>query len=305
MSQQHGILVVEDDDMNLQMIATRLGRENYTVFTARDGYEGWTALQAHQDKIHTILLDRKMPNMDGMTLMQKIKADPKVKNIPIIIQTAVGQEHDIVEGIKAGAYYYITKPFDKDLLLAITRAAISEYTKLDLLRMELSDLESLKQRLYLLKDASFEFQNLVDVHFLASFLSNLYPDPARVILGISELLLNAVEHGNLGITYKEKSQLLKESLWEQEIKKRLIDPQNTHKTAHVHLTKASDKITLEITDAGNGFDWQDYMEISQERATHLHGRGIALSKCLSFDMLEYLGCGNTVIATVYIHEKSG
>ena len=53
-----------------------------------------------------------------------------------------------------------------------------------------------------------------------------------------------------------------------------------------------------ITDQGNGFDWQTYMEFNPERVFDLHGRGIAMSKAISFDSLEYLGKGNCVVTTV-------
>ena len=206
---------------------------------------------------------------------------------------------DIITGIQAGAYYYITKPYDQTTLIAITRAAISEFTKLDLLRMELMDQEALREKLYLLKTASFDFKNMVDVRFLSIFLSNMYPNPQLAVLGISELLLNAIEHGNLNITYEEKSRLLEDRMWEQEIKRRLIKSEYTNKTAHAHIKKESDRIILEITDAGKGFDWTEFLDISKDRATHLHGRGIALSKSISFDELEYVGPGNKVITKVF------
>ncbi len=72
-------------------------------------------------------------------------------------------------------------------------------------------------------------------------------------------------------------------------------PENKDKKVLVHFERSDDDITLTITDDGDGFDWQHYMEIDPDRATHSHGRGIALSKMMSFDSIEYRGTGNEVV----------
>jgi hypothetical protein len=56
-------------------------------------------------------------------------------------------------------------------------------------------------------------------------------------------------------------------------------------------------VSFDIADQGDGFDWQKYLEISPERAFDPHGRGVAMSRMMSFDTLEYIGSGNRVIAT--------
>ncbi|HLD95062.1 MAG TPA: response regulator, partial [Alphaproteobacteria bacterium] len=60
---------------------------------------------------------------------------------------------------------------------------------------------------------------------------------------------------------------------------------------------------IRIKDQGNGFDWKKYLELSPERATDPHGRGIAMAKTLSFSRLEYQGCGNEVVATYFLKEE--
>jgi hypothetical protein len=67
---------------------------------------------------------------------------------------------------------------------------------------------------------------------------------------------------------------------------------------NVTLEKVANASRVTITDQGNGFDWQAYVEFSPERVFDLHGRGIAMSKVISFDSLEYLGKGNSVVTTV-------
>lgn len=121
-------------------------------------------------------------------------------------------------------------------------------------------------------------------------------DPPAVSLGLNELLLNAIEHGNLKISYAEKSGLLESGTWLEEIARRHLDPTLSERKARVGLTCGKKIITVRIVDEGAGFDWVPYLSIAPERAFHLHGRGIIMARQLSFRNLEYHGNGNIVEA---------
>jgi len=129
----------------------------------------------------------------------------------------------------------------------------------------------------------------------------MFPDPERVISGLSELMMNAVEHGNLEIGYEKKSYLLKKDYWIDEIDERLEDEKYASRRGEISLLKSADKIVVTITDQGKGFDWQPYLNLSIERIFDQHGRGIATTKERCFDELEYQGNGNKVIGSIYLN----
>lgn len=295
MTEAVNILAVDDEPNNLRALKLDLEDNGYHVLSAKDGVEAWEILQMHKEKISTILLDRMMPNMNGMEFIAKMKTDKTVSSIPVIMQTAAAEKEQVIEGIKAGAYYYLTKPYDKDVMLSIVFAAVRDYSHNSQLR---EDVKKFSRKLYLVREARFEAKTLDDVQYLSTFLSQFYPAPENVVLGISELLTNAVEHGNLGITYDEKSDLNSKGVWAAEVERRLAMPEHAAKLVYVNYIRDHDHINLTIKDQGAGFNWIEYMEISPERATHNHGRGIALSKMMSFDHLEYLGDGNEVLCRV-------
>ena len=143
-------------------------------------------LEAHPGHFSAILLDRGMPRMDGMTLLRQIKDEDRHKHIPVIMQTARDSKEEILEGLEAGAYYYLTKPFAGPTLIAIVGSAARE----------------------------------------------------------------------------------------------------------------ADVVVYRIEDEGPGFDWKCYITFNPDRAFDTHGRGIAMSKRLSFDRLEFSGRGNVVTAMV-------
>ncbi len=288
------ILIVDDDVNNVEILRLDLEDGGYEILTAGDGFEGWEVLQQNKDSICAILLDRMMPNMDGMEFMAKLKADESVAQKPVIMQTAAAEKSQVAEGIRAGVYYYLTKPYDVEEMQSIVWSAISDYADYSALRREL---QQHKQKIHLVRESNFEIHSLGDARYLSTFLANYYPDSQRVLLGISELLINAIEHGNLGITYSDKTRLQNENKWEEEIMARQALPENEGKKVLVHFERTDNEIILTITDDGDGFDWQQYMKIDPDRATHSHGRGIALSNMLSFDSIEYRGTGNEVVCT--------
>ncbi len=150
----------------------------------------------------------------------------------------------------------------------------------------------------LLQEGRFELRTMSEALNLATLLAQACPDPPHVTLGLSELLLNGVEHGNLGISYDEKSKLVEANRFDEEIERRLAAPEFRDKRVRVRVSRSLQEIQLTITDEGAGFDWRRYTEMDGARSLDSHGRGIAMAKLFSFDRLEYRGNGNEVVAMI-------
>lgn len=150
-------------------------------------------------------------------------------------------------------------------------------------------------------EGSFAFRSLDEVIALAEQLSRICPEPNRAVIGLRELLINAVEHGCLGITYLEKSQLLARDdaqAWEHEVAQRLLLAENRDKTVLVRMEFGEEEIHFQIKDPGPGFDWNPFLQIEAARRLDSHGRGITLAKQISFQRLLFRGSGNEVLAVV-------
>ncbi len=291
------ILIVDDVSYNREIITTCLEDYNYHLSTAQDGASAWAMLASNPMDFDVILLDREMPNMDGMEVLGRIKKHPVLQHCPVILQTARSATQDIVDGMQAGAYYYLTKPLLPEMLRAIVDTAVHDRVRY----VELQEqIKTTNKNFGLLKSASFRFQNLVEVRGLSTFLAPAFDEPASVVLGLSELMINAVEHGNLEISYDEKTQLNSKGIWEKEVNRRLKLNKNMHKYAEIKIQRNRQGIQVIIDDQGKGFDWEPFMEMMPQRAMDNHGRGIALSKITSFPWLEYKGNGNRVCAFSYV-----
>ncbi len=292
------ILVVDDEVLNLEIISEYLSEHDYQVSTAEDGTHAWEMLENSPDQFDVILLDRMMPQMNGMEVLEKIKQHPTLQHCPVIFQTAKASATDIAEGMNAGAYYYLTKPFEEEVLLSVTQTAVNDRLRFKEIQQ---NLEETNLTLGLLKSANFEFKTLEEARSIASLISNACPEPASIVMGLSELMINAIEHGNLGITYKEKSILNSNGNWEEEVNQRLLSSENNHKLATLQFRRYVDAIEITVIDQGQGFDWKTYMDFDPERVMDNHGRGIAVANNLCFTSVEYIGIGNEVCARLVLN----
>lgn len=116
------ILIIEDDSEIQEMLAVAFAPEGWKLLTAQSGEEGLNLLKnAAPD---CIILDIMLPGIDGFKTLKKIRADIRLKNAPVILATAKGEESDIVAGLELGADDYVVKPYSLKVLVARIRAAL-------------------------------------------------------------------------------------------------------------------------------------------------------------------------------------
>jgi len=285
------ILVVDDEPMNLEIIAEHLESTPYRLDFAGNGAEAWEILDRNSGQFDLVLLDRMMPVMNGMELLVKLGGDARFRNLPVVMQTAAAAKEQVAEGLRQGAYYYLTKPFEREVLLAIVEAALEQSRIRKGFLNERLDYATLT-------NAEFHFHTLDEAHRLAGFLARLTPQPDQTILGLCELMINAVEHGNLEISYADKSAFNEAGTWRAEVERRLALPRYAERRAMASFRRFDDRLEFVIRDQGKGFDWREYLEMSPDRAYDSHGRGIAMARIVSFSEVAYSGNGNTVTVSV-------
>src|SRR3989449_9224051 len=110
------ILVVDDTPANVHILQARLSANGYDIVTATDGEAALAAVRESEPDL--ILLDVMMPKMDGFEVCRRLRADPSLPFIPIIMVTAKADPKDVVAGLEAGGDEYLTKPVDQVALVA-------------------------------------------------------------------------------------------------------------------------------------------------------------------------------------------
>ena len=110
------LLVVDDSSTMRRIIKNTLARLGYKdVLEGADGVEGWAQMDANPD-IDMLITDWNMPEMNGLELVKKVRADDRFKDTPIIMVTTEGGKAEVITALKAGVNNYIVKPFTPQVL---------------------------------------------------------------------------------------------------------------------------------------------------------------------------------------------
>lgn len=291
------VLIVDDNPLDLALLEEHLSSEGYDLDRAEDGVAAFHLLERDPSRYDAVLVDRNMPRLGGLELLQWVKHNNELKSLPVIVQSASDARADLLEAMRSGAYYYLSKPYDVEMLLTVVSTAVRD-------RGTYRQLQSIARRAtaatQLLRSARLSVRTLDDARDVGTFIAALCPDPVNAVIGITELLVNGIEHGNLGITYEEKSELNAAGRWEEELERRQAMPEHGSKLVDVTFERDDDEIRITIRDEGQGFDWKRYLEPDPKRIFDTHGRGIVIARRLAFDELDYNDSGNEVVGRINV-----
>ncbi|MGD8454701.1 MAG: response regulator [Phycisphaerae bacterium] len=124
MSEKRRVLLVDDDREIVRGVGIRLRAAGYEVYTAFDGQAGLQAAQEHLPD--AIVLDVRMPVMDGLTMLGKLRACPQTQAIPVVILSASAVAQGKSHALEQGARFFLEKPYDPKSLIEAVESAIAE-----------------------------------------------------------------------------------------------------------------------------------------------------------------------------------
>ena len=117
------VLIIDDERIYSDTIALQLMINGYNTVVKESGTVGLAYAASHPD-IGVILLDLMMPDMYGLDVLSKLKGDPRLRDIPVILQTGSHDDMAINQGLQAGAFYCLRKPFNRQMLLEAVDGAL-------------------------------------------------------------------------------------------------------------------------------------------------------------------------------------
>ncbi|MFH0879707.1 MAG: response regulator [Lentisphaerota bacterium] len=288
------VLIVDDEPAVLEYMKRVVREEGHEVYSSSDGRAALEMFSMVSPDM--VFSDVQMPNMDGLELLREIR-----RNNPeavVIITTGAGSETFAVEALRLGANNYLSKPARYQELVAL----IKKYDHIISERAVGREIEHLVVRRHLTLKIDNRLRLTTRVAtFLVDEAGDLLPEEIRldISLGLDELLTNAMEHGNLGITFEEKEAALSSENGMSKIyDARLADPSMAGRKVTVEFNSdGSGFFEWLITDEGTGFDWRAVpTPLEEGRLESPCGRGIFLSRMI-FDDVEYKGKGNVVRVT--------
>lgn len=283
------ILIIEDDFISRNYLRDLLKYSGYEAVSARNVPEGLDSYI--REKPDMIICDILLPGVSGLEFLKKIRE--KDLTTFVLMVASKTSERIITECFRSGANDFLKNPvLDKDILPKIAKQRDkleNKYEKTDFGTIVSGNIKMVFPTgfdvVYLIAERVFE-------EFVPGYFSDYVETEIRV--GLSELICNAVEHGNLGITFSEKKRCTDEGNLEQLIRERLADPVLSSRLVKIEFSYNEEECEWIITDDGDGFDYNNIsVPTLEENKEGFSGRGINLSKAL-FDSIEYVGKGNIV-----------
>jgi len=283
------VLIVEDDPASLSYLEIILGKEGVEYKSATNGQEGLAIFKEFHPQI--VLTDINMAYMNGIELLAAIK---KLRPHTIVIMlTAFNSEDYVIESMKYGANNYLKKPILRENLVSLLR----KYKGIILSRNTNKKLHAF------IKQHSFTMQIGNDIQLLPYIINYLIDtiefvykedETMGIRLGLDEIIINAIEHGNLDISYVEKSDAIKKNSLEKLYELRNNNPEYANRKVTITFELKENFSEWTIQDEGKGFNPELIPNpILSESVDSLHGRGIFITQ-FQFDEMEYSENGTKV-----------
>ncbi len=235
------VLVVDDDEMNRDVLSHRLEQQGHTVVMAQNGVEAMAVVRAHSPDL--VLLDVMMPLMDGYQVLEEMKKDKSLHDLPVIMISADDNIESVVRCIELGAEDYLMKPFDAPLLKARINASLEKKRAHDREMSLHAQLQAQVKHLQELERLRDDLTHMI-IHDLRTPLASLIAgvQTIRVLgrlsedqLGITEIALSSGEtliamiNGLLDIDKLESGSM--------ELKYALLDPSELVVSAITQVTQ--------------------------------------------------------------------
>ena len=281
------VLIADDQDALRALLSRQISREGFEPIEAKDGEKAMELYRVLKPPV--VISDVVMPKMDGLTLLKEIK---KIDSwAAVILMTGHGNEEMVLKALQGGATSFFKKPFNvQDLIREIHK--IFRY-RVEVLRTLFSPFLLEETKSFSLETGNPLYYPIINQITLQ--LPNLL-DESEILnlkIGIEEMITNAIEHGNLGISFQEKNAAIARGRWGDLLSERLLQDGNSGKKVRIHSSITADSFQITIGDEGSGFDWRNLPAVIPENLFTFGGRGIFLTK-IYYDEVVYNDAGNEV-----------
>lgn len=280
------ILIVDDNIDLLDYLKDFFMIYNYDVILAETGAEGIDKFREFMPDI--VISDMRLPDKNGNIVVKEIKEIDR--DVPIIIITGYSDHQLILSAMKNGAVDLLKKPFKPNDLKYLINKIETLFRKIKV-KLSASFVQWEKRHIIIKNDIHI-IRSVVD--FIFSNIDYISEDVSFMKIGLQEVLINAIEHGNLDITNKEKQELLDRGDYNRILKERMQLPEYRDKFVDIKIFSTPEYLKITIQDMGKGFDPSSIPDPENpENFLKESGKGILMA-IHAFDNVEYNSVGNCV-----------
>ncbi len=206
------LLIADDSERNREMLRHQLERQGYAITAVTNGREALQALRGRPFDL--VLLDVLMPELDGFAALENIKADPALREIPVIMISASDEYSSVIRCIESGAEDYLPKPFDPVLLRARLKASLEKKALRDEQRQKTEELERAYNHLRKMQDQLITQERLASLGSLSAGIAHEIKNPLNFITNFAaistELVAELAQH--LGANHDDEAREILDDL---------------------------------------------------------------------------------------------
>jgi sigma-B regulation protein RsbU (phosphoserine phosphatase) len=291
MSYKGSILIIDDNVDLLEYLKDFFMIYNYEVILAESGNEGIEKFREFSPDI--VISDIRLPDKSGNIVVKEIK---EIDNeVPIIVITGYSDHNLILSAMKNGAVELLKKPFKpKDLKYLVSK--IETLFKKIKVKLSSAFLQWEKRHLKISNDIHL-IPSVTD--FIFSNVDYIFGELSFMKIGLQEILINAIEHGNLDISYEEKQKLLASGDYHRYLRQKASDTDNVDKCVDIKVFSTPEYLKIIVEDMGDGFDLTSIPDPENpENFLNESGKGIMMT-LNAFDQVDYNDKGNCVTLLKY------
>jgi DNA-binding response OmpR family regulator len=282
------VLIADDQEALRELLSRLLTREGYEPIEAADGVQAVELFRTQAPLV--VVSDIMMPRMDGLALLTELKRIDR--SAVVILMTGQGNEEILLRALRGGATNFFRKPFNVRELMDEIRRVVDFRTEAARSTLFSPFLVS-EKKTFVIPRADSPYFPIVNQVTLQ--LPCILPeeDILNLKIGIEEMIVNAVEHGNLGITFEEKNKAISEGTLADLLAQRGKESDAHGRQVFVTASLAPEAFEVVVRDEGSGFDWRKLPIVAPENLMSFNGRGIFLTK-IYFDEVRYNEKGTEV-----------
>ncbi len=289
------ILVIDDNAQVRKMLSSYLAKNGHTVDIANDGKQGLDLIEQPHNSYDLIFTDIKMPVMNGLELLEKIRT--KELDVPVIIMTGYAVIELTLKAFKLGAYDFLTKPFEfKPLLATLDKIESLKADKQEMINV--SKFYRSKIQFSIPSQTKYIKSLVPTIQSHYKYLCELYRQDIHGIAScLFETIKNAIVYGNLGLEPAMKKDLPEE--FNDMIIQREADSHYSEKKVTVRAEFDQHKLVFEIEDEGMGFDRGTLPDFSVPITVMPENRGLFIVHS-NMDEVSWNDNGNCIRMVKYL-----
>ncbi len=289
------LLLINSSGCGQGKLDEQLQRIGFSLAHLREDIAALDELGRLAESIDAAILDWRCETEKSYEFADALARQCGEIGLPVLTLAASSRAHDIQRALEAGLSNVLSMPCQ----LADLKAAIETLGR----HRQMAQKQvrgDVDEALGLLDNCRFRFRTPEDVDKLVPLIARIFPQPASAASGIAELMMNAIEHGNLEIGHQRKADWLARGIYRSELQKRLQTPPFAERWAEVIITRRTDGVMIVIMDEGCGFCWQNFVERAETAngSDETEAGGIAKAQRDSFDEIRFNHLGNQVTAFV-------